>query len=240
MGLSPVTLVGLVVALAGFELVDRLRDAMGWTGGDALRDHLWKWVVAGAIVVVVLAEGASPASVGWRVASGGALTWQVATGLGVMLGANVVLAPVWARVGDGGQSLAEGIGSFASLSMPERLFVAFTAGTTEELTFHGYALERIAALTGNPALAGAVSFAAFTLGHLGETWDRHAVLRIAQPALLTTLLYLWFRSLPVLILVHAINDAVGLLVADRYAPADPAESSGQSDGAGDAVGWLDE
>jgi membrane protease YdiL (CAAX protease family) len=243
---SPVTLFGLAVALTGFELVDRIRGATGWTGGGAVRDHLWKWAVAGAVVLVVAVEGASPASVGWRVESWDTLTWQVATGLAVMLGTNVLLAPVWTRVGDGGQSLAEGIGSFASLSVPERLFVAVTAGTTEELAFHGYALERLAALTGSPVLAGGVSFLAFTLGHLGETWDRHAVLRIAQPALLTTLLYLWFRSLPALILVHALNDAVGLLVADRYAPVDAAATTGrpadagQSDDRAASVEWLDE
>jgi hypothetical protein len=212
------TLVGLVVALGGFELLDRARTALGWTGGGDLRDHLWKWAVPVALLVVVVAEGETLASVGWRVESVPRFFGDVAVGLGVMLGANVFTAPVWARVGDGGESLAEGIRTFASLSVSERLLVAFTAGATEEFAFHGYAVERLLALTGSVPLAGGVSFLAFTLGHLGETWDRQAVLRIAQPALVTTLLYLWFRSLPVLIAVHAANDAVGLLAADRRGP----------------------
>lgn len=217
---SPVTLAGLVVALVGFELLGRAREALGVTGDDELRDHLWKWVVPAALLVVVALEGKTLASVGWRVGSISEFLRDVVVGLAVMVGANFLTAPLWSRVGDGGESLLEGIRSFASLSVSERLFVAFTAGATEEFAFHGYAVERLLALTGSYPLAGFVSFAAFTLGHLGETWDRHAVARIAQPALLTTLLYLWFRSLPVLVAVHTVNDAVGLLAVERYAPED--------------------
>ncbi|SFR32856.1 CPBP family glutamic-type intramembrane protease [Halogeometricum limi] len=234
MELTPVIAVGLVVALVGFELLHRVRERFGWTGGP-MADHAWKWVVPAFVLLVVAAEGRTLASIGWRVESTLLLVWQVAVGLAAMLGTNMLLAPLWSRVGDGGQSLAEGIGSFASLSVSERLFVAVTAGVTEEIPYHGYAVERLAALTGSVPLAGVVSFAAFTLGHLGETWDRQAVLRIAQPALVTTLLYLWFRSLPALIAIHALNDAFGLLVADRYAP-EPTEESESSA----ATSWLDE
>jgi membrane protease YdiL (CAAX protease family) len=215
--LTPVTAVGLVVALVGFESLHRLRERFGWTGGT-LSDHVWKWVVPAIILLVVAAEGKTPASIGWHVESVPVLVWQVGVGLAAMLGTNLLLAPLWSRIGDGGESLAEGIGSFAALSVPERLFVAATAGVTEEIPYHGYAVERLAVLTGSVPFAGVVAFVAFTLGHLGDTWDRQAVLRIAQPALVTTLLYLWFRSLPALIAVHALNDAIGLLVADRYAP----------------------
>ncbi|RDI73063.1 CPBP family glutamic-type intramembrane protease [Halopelagius longus] len=220
MDASPVTLAGLVVALVGFELLDRAREALELTGDDELRDHLWKWVVPAVLLVVVALEGKTLASVGWRVGSAPEFLGDVAVGVAVMLGTNFLMAPVWARVGDGGESLLEGIRSFASLSIPERLFVAFTAGATEEFAFHGYAVERLLALTGSYPVAGFVSFAAFTLGHHGETWDRNAVVRIAQPALLTTLLYLWFRSLPVLVAVHTVNDVVGLLAVERYAPED--------------------
>ncbi|WP_049985528.1 CPBP family glutamic-type intramembrane protease [Halobellus rufus] len=242
MQLTPVTAVGLVVALAGFTLLDRARRSRGASAGPAaadrstdLREHAWKWAVPLALLVVVAAEGNSLASIGWRVDSVGGFLRQVGTGVLVLSGLNLLTAPLWARVGDGGESLAAGIGSFASLSVPERLFVAFTAGATEETAFHGYALERLLALTGSVPLAGGVSFLAFTLGHVGDTWDRHAVVRIAQPALVTTLLYLWFRSLPALIAIHAVNDAIGLLLADRFrTDADGGESG--ADPA--ALEWL--
>ncbi|MFA1609772.1 CPBP family glutamic-type intramembrane protease [Halobellus rubicundus] len=234
MALTPVTAVGLVVALVGFELLDRLRRATARAAGSAadpaardrprataLREHLWKWAVPATLLAVVALEGNTLASIGWRIGSPEQLVSQVAVGLAAMVGVNIATAPLWAKVGDGGESLAAGLGSFAALSVPERLFVAFTAGATEETAFHGYALERLLALTGSPPLAGGISFLAFTLGHVGDTWDRDAVIRIAQPALVTTLLYLWFRSLPALIAIHALNDAVGLLLAERYADETP-------------------
>ncbi|MUV57532.1 CPBP family intramembrane glutamic endopeptidase [Halogeometricum sp. CBA1124] len=235
MELTPVTAVGLVVALVGFELLHRLRERFDLSGGT-LAEHAWKWVVPAVIVLVVAAEGKTFASIGWRVGSPWLFVWQVSSGLAVMLGTNLLLAPLWSRVGDGGESLARGIGSFASLSLSERLFVAVTAGVTEEIPYHGYAVERITALTGSLPLAGVVSFVAFTLGHLGETWDRQAVLRIAQPALVTTLLYLWFRSLPALIAIHALNDAVGLVVADRYAPIEEEDDDEETPS---VVRWLE-
>lgn len=262
---TPITAVGLLVALVGFDLFDRLRRAIpGWTPSaiegtslpapgraTALREHLWKWAVPAVLLLVVALEGNSLASVGWRIESVERLVWQVGVGLAAMLGLNMFTAPLWARIGDGGESLASGLGSFAALSIPERLFVAFTAGATEETAFHGYALERLLALTGSPTVAGGISFLAFTIGHSGDTWDREAVFRIAQPALVTTLLYLWFRSLPALIAIHALNDAVGLLLAELYAapdsdPAAPGDT-GEGDDSGTeiddsddptAVGWL--
>ncbi|MGQ4557142.1 CPBP family glutamic-type intramembrane protease [Halobellus sp. GM3] len=225
MALTPVTTVGLVIALTGFALLDRTRRALagpapsasGGPGPTDLREHAWKWAIPACLLVVVAAEGNSLASIGWRVAPPAVFAGQVGIGFLLLAGLNLLSAPLWARVGDGGDSLAAGIGSFASLSLPERLFVAFTAGATEETAFHGYAVERLLALTGSAPVAGGIAFLAFTVGHGGSTWDRHAVLRISQPALVMTLLYLWFRSLPVLIAIHALNDAAGLALAERFA-----------------------
>lgn len=249
MALTPLTAVGLAVALVGFRLLDRARRAVrsrragppqsaprGPAATD-LREHAWKWAVPGCLLLLVAAEGQSLASIGWRVASPIVALQQVCLGLVALFGVNVLTAPLWARVGDRGESLAAGVGAFATLSVPERLFVAVTAGATEETAFHGYAIERLLALTGSAPLAGAVGFAAFTVGHLDDTWDRHAVARIAQPALVTTMLYLQFRSLPVLIAIHALHDAAILLLAERFAAR-----SGGGDGPDDdtpaAVRWL--
>ena len=248
MELTPLTAVGFAVALGGFRLLDRARGAArSWRAGRSrsgerspaptdVREHAWKWAIPACLLVVVAVEGGSLASVGWRIESPAAALRQVATGLATLIGLNVLSAPLWARIGDRGESLAAGLGAFAALSIPERLFVAVTAGATEETAFHGYTVERLLALTGSVPLAGGVGFAAFALGHLGDTWDRNAVARIAQPALVTTLLYLQFRSLPVLIAIHALHDAAVLLLAERFA-------SEGGDGGSDpeaALGWLGE
>ncbi len=253
MDLTPATAVGLATALVGFRLLDRVRRAIGERRAGPsrsaerdrpaaidLREHAWKWAIPACLLLLVAAEGRSLASVGWRIGSPATALRQVGLGLVALFGLNVLSAPLWARVGDRGDSLAAGIGAFATLSVPERLFVAITAGATEETAFHGYTIERLLALTGSVPLAGGVGFAAFALGHLGDTWDRHAVARIAQPALVTTLLYLQFRSLPTLIAIHALHDAAVLLLAGRFAARSDGGDGG-SDPEGDAsaaVRWL--
>ena len=251
MELSLLTAVGLVVALAGFRLLDLGRRAVGpWdpdSSGPAargsvatdLRAHAWKWAIPGCLLLLVAVEGRPLASIGWRIESPATAFRQVAFGLVALFGLHLLLAPLWTRVGDRGDSVAAGLEGFATLSIPERLFVAVTAGATEETAFHGYAIERLLALTGSVSLAGGVGFAAFAVGHLGDTWDRHAVARIAQPALVTTLLYLQFRSLPVLIAIHAVHDAAVLLLVERFAePPGGGDDGSDDEGTAAAVGWL--
>jgi membrane protease YdiL (CAAX protease family) len=219
-----VTVIGLLLALGGFEAQSRLMEALD-RPDDGLEPHLWKWVVPTAVVgYVLIVEGRDPTSIGWRVADPVPFVGWVSGGLFVMLSANVVLQPLWARLGTG-EDLAAGMADFADFSIPERLFVAGTAGISEEVPYRGYTIERVATLTGSPVLGAGISLVAFLAGHVGDTWNRRAALQMAQPTVILLALYLWTRSLPVVILVHAANDAVGLLFADRMADradADPA------------------
>ena len=219
------SIVGLAFALGGFEAEGWLRNALSLPD-EGLWPHVWKWVPALSLLGFVrYVEDESLSSVGWRSLSARRFAAETAAGLVVMLGANVVMGPVFERIesaeteegtDEGSGGVEAGIGSFAVFSVPERLFIAFTAGATEELLFRGYATERLLSLTGSRFLAGIVPTVVHTWGHLGGTWDRSAVLRIAQPGLLTGALYLRVRNLPVLVAVHALNDTIGLLLADRY------------------------
>ncbi len=187
-------------------------DALG-VDLDGLWSHASKWLVPGTLLVVAAAQGLVPADLGWTVGSPLRFLGRVAAGTVVLVGASVLTAPLFERLGDENEALEAGMAELADTSPAGKVFVGVTAGTTEEVAFNGYALERLAVLTGNPPLAGAVTATAFVLGHWGEQWGLSAVLRIAQPALLVTGLYLYWRSLPVLIAVHAINDVLGLFLA---------------------------
>lgn len=223
------TFVGLALALGGFEAEGRLHDALDLDLPDeGPWSHVWKWVPALSLIGFVrFVEDEPLSSIGWRSLSPKRFIAETAAGLTVILGANVVTSPVFERIGDGNTGVEEGLGSFATFSIPERLFIAFTAGATEEVLFRGYATERLLSLTDSRLLASTVPTAVLTWGHLGETWDRSAILRMAQPGVLTSVLYLRFRNLPVIVAVHTLNDAVGLLLADRYA-TDDSTASGEA------------
>lgn len=136
-------------------------------------------------------------------------------GLAVVLGANVVVQPLLDRL-DGDGEFAADLAAFTELSYAERLFAAVTAGVTEELLFRGYAFERLAEWSDSEGVAAGVTTLVFVLLHRGETWSWRSVLRITQPAAVTTALYARWRDLLALMTVHALNDAIGLLLVERF------------------------
>ncbi|KAB1187067.1 MULTISPECIES: type II CAAX prenyl endopeptidase Rce1 family protein [Haloferax] len=213
--LSVEVVVGLVIALAGMSIVgvavDRYLPEPDSPRADLLVSDISKWAVfltlCGYVVVV---EGRPLSSLSGRSLDPLSFVAVVGVGVFVLFAANVVTAPLFDRFGI--DDLGDGMSHLASLSVRHRLFVAVTAGVTEEALFHGYAIERLIEATGSPLLAGGVSFVAFTAGH-AVGWSRGAVVRIAVPALLTTLMYLVVRDVVALMAIHALNDAAGLLLA---------------------------
>ena len=205
--------IGLTLSLFGFGLLRPLSQRFEETD---IRRHVPKWLPAALVAGYVrLVEGRDAASVGLRWDGPRAFLRRVAVGLAVMLGANVVVQPLLDRLDDDGEFAAD-IAAFTELSYGERLFVALTAGVTEELLLRGYAFERLAEWSDSEGVAAAVSTAVFVLLHRGETWSWQSVLRITQPAAITTALYMRWRDLLALMTVHALNDAIGLLLVERF------------------------
>ena len=205
---------GLALSFGGFEAVSRLQDRLG-RPSDGLESHVWKWLVPAAVAgYVVAVESRALASIGWTFAGPLPFAYHTAVGFAAMLGSAILLSPLWEALGTA-DAMQDGMASFAAFSVPERVFVAGTAGVTEELPYRGYAIERVTALTGIPLLAAAVSLVAFLAAHVGDHWSRAAAVQMAQPTAVLLALYLWTHSLPVVMAVHALNDVVGLLLADR-------------------------
>lgn len=203
--------VGLVVSLFGFRLLRPLTDHLDEADP---RRHAAKWLPAILVAAYVnIVEGRDAASLGVRWDGPRPFLKRVALGFGAMLGANIVLGPVHERLGT--EELAEGMEAFGDTGLLGKLFIAATAGVTEELLFRGYALERLDELTDSRLVAAVVTTLAFVLGHKGETWGWKSVLQIAQPAVIVTALYLRFRDLLALMTIHALNDAVGLVFAGK-------------------------
>ncbi|MCF2164386.1 CPBP family intramembrane glutamic endopeptidase [Halobacterium salinarum] len=207
-----VVLGGLALSFGGFEAVSRLQDRLG-RPSDGLEPHVWKWLVPAAVAGYVLAvEGRPLSSIGWTVAGPLPFAYHTAVGLAAMLGSALLFSPLWEALGTA-DAMRDGMAAFTDRSVAERLVVAGTAGVTEEVPYRGYAVERVTALTGSPLLAAAVSLVAFLAAHVGEHWSRAAAVQMAQPTVVLLALYLWTHSLPVVMAVHALNDAVGLLLA---------------------------
>jgi CAAX protease family protein len=99
-----------------------------------------------------------------------------------------------------------------------RLGLVLTAAIAEEFMFRGFGIEELNRLTGSWWLAGALSWAAFTLAHV----DRYGwTLGLLIPAIAgggLTILYLWRRNLPLCMLMHAIIDGVALLLVPLLLP----------------------
>lgn len=100
----------------------------------------------------------------------------------------------------------------AGYGLPIRFSLFLTGTFLEEVIYRGYVIERLTSLTGRIWLAGLVSWVAFTSVHLkffglGPTLD----LGVISAALV--ILYLRERSIWPCVVVHGINDVLGLLMA---------------------------
>jgi len=92
-----------------------------------------------------------------------------------------------------------------------RIVSVIRAAACEELLYRGYGLERLAQLTRSRPLAALVTWAAFTLAHVG-TWGWGHVLVAGFGGAVLTALYLWRRHLVTNVIAHAIVDGVAVLL----------------------------
>jgi membrane protease YdiL (CAAX protease family) len=212
--LSPATLVGLALALAGpFLIYLALQPIFGQAlsvARIALGTGLHWLNLALLLYVVVGLERQPMASIGVR-----PLRWWTAP-LGLIAGVVITLAS-GLLVGVLHLSADKTfVGFLQSLGLFVRILVAVTAGVYEETLYRGYALERLASLWGSRWLAGAATLVLFTLMHAPAVGWSH-LLSVALTGAMVTLLYLWRRNLVVNIIAHVTVDAIGLLAAPLLA-----------------------
>jgi len=89
--------------------------------------------------------------------------------------------------------------------------VVVRAAVFEEIFYRGFAIERLAEITGLRWLAASISLAAFTYAHLDYWGWAHLVVAGFGGAVLTGM-YLWRRDLASNMIAHFLIDAVGLLL----------------------------
>jgi len=92
-----------------------------------------------------------------------------------------------------------------------RIVAVITAGVVEESLFRGYAMERLATLTGSYGWAGLISLVVFGLVHL-PFWGPGILFSALFGGSVFTLLYLWRRDLWACIIAHTVTDAFALIL----------------------------
>lgn len=86
-----------------------------------------------------------------------------------------------------------------------RIGVAVIAGTTEELLFRTYPIERLQQWTGNIWIAGLLALVFFAALHI-PFWSMGGAIQIGVGTLIWTLIYIKTRSIWAMMIMHVIND----------------------------------
>jgi len=179
--------------------------------GRAVIGYVVMWSVSGAVLALtVFGERRPLSTVGFRPLPLGLI--GVAVGAGVFLS---LLVPVLSLFVEA----IAGVGPSDVMDTGRGTAVwilavgVVTAGVTEEILFRGYAIERLIERTGRPWLSCLISLAVFVAIHL-PNWSVAHVMGVVLPlGLALTVLYLWKRNLPLVIVVHLLIDAPLIFLA---------------------------
>ena len=103
------------------------------------------------------------------------------------------------------------MGEVKALPLWFRIGLVTRAAMFEELYYRGFAIERIAELSGQRWLAALVSLAVFTFAHL-DYWGWSHLIVAGYGGLVLTALYLLRRDLASNMLTHWLTNGVGFLL----------------------------
>lgn len=194
------TAVGIVLAL----FVVPLLSVSGLVDGPLVGAAI-KWVVVGLLLLIVVRFETEPlTSIGLvrpRLVDVG---WALAVAV-AGIAAFALTDPLVEALG---LPTREGL---AQPSLAVGLVAAITAGITEELLFRGYPIERLIDAGYGSIAAGAITWALFTVAHVGSGYPAGTLLQVAAAALVITAVYVRVRSLFPVVVGHVLIDVVGVL-----------------------------
>jgi membrane protease YdiL (CAAX protease family) len=209
--LSKTSAVGLLIALAGPPIFvafsERLFGELPGLGVQVALQLLYCGMAAFLLWFVLRVERLPLKSIGLR-----RPTWlTVVSGIGLLLVGSFVVAPMTVPLQEalGTDGMQAGLDELAAMPLWFRLVVGLTGGMIEEFFYRGYAVERLATITGRAWIGGLISALVFGLAHIPE-WGLGFALAADLPfGVLTTVFYLWRRDLLANMLAHS----TGLVVA---------------------------
>jgi uncharacterized protein len=111
----------------------------------------------------------------------------------------------------GSAGLQAGLQELSRMPVWFRVILGATGGMVEETLYRGYAVERLAMITGRPWLAGILSAVAFGLAHIPAWGMGFAIAADLPYGIVMTIFYLWRRDLLANILAHSAGLVVAML-----------------------------
>jgi membrane protease YdiL (CAAX protease family) len=203
------TLIGVVVAFGWplLLLIPGLSTHQITNVHDDIVNVSVKWLVVIVLCVIAfVVQRREPSEFGIRI-----LGWRDAlAALGGVIVA-FILGGTASRVVAMPSSLSD-LHKIAAVPLNLRIAVVLTAAVCEEFMYRGFGIEEIVHLTGKRWLAGLLSLILFTFSHAGLYGMSATLIIPALVGAVLTALYLWRRNLPSCMLMHAIMDAIFIIV----------------------------
>ncbi len=167
------------------------------------------WVILAVVLVVVVRVEKQPlGSIGLHRPRWSTLGWALVLLVGISF--VVVPAAMGLAHAAGLPGYERGLARLMRLPAWYRLFLAVSAGVVEEVLYRGYAVERLAALTGSHWHGGAIAVIVFTAAHL-PVWGVGPLPAFFAASAVATAFYVWKRDLGALMIAHALGDGIGLV-----------------------------
>ncbi|MEG3122595.1 CPBP family intramembrane glutamic endopeptidase [Sphingomonas sp. GB1N7] len=203
--------IGLVLALG----LAALPLGMWISPGDDLsarigREAIWWALGAFVLVWIVRVERLPLRSIGLRALRFKGVAWGVIAAIAMMATVMLSYAVIFPALGL--QMNMKQVRSLTHVPLWLQTATMVRAGVVEEIIFRGYAIERIAMLTGSRWAGALLSAAAFIAVHI-SSWGYAQLIVVAFGAAILTALYLYRRDLGSNMLAHFLTDFVGFMLA---------------------------
>lgn len=211
--MNKTTAAGLLIALGGppvfVAISERLFGELPSLGVQVTLQLLYCAMAAFLLWFVLRVERLPLKSIGLR-----GPTWlTVASGIGLLLVASFVVAPLTTPLQEalGTDGMQAGLDQIVAMPVWFRIVVGVTGGMIEEFFYRGYAIERLATVTGRAWIGGLISALVFGLAHIPEWGLRFALAADLPFGVLMTAFYLWRRDLLANMLAHCTGLVLAML-----------------------------
>lgn len=207
------TMIGLLLALFGPPVValfgPKLEGSVGTVFGSLIGLGGFIAIIGCVFAIVYRSEHQSLASLGFQ-----PLRWQsLAFGLGLAAFFMYAFTPavVWvlSRLPFG--RFETGLAKASAIPTWLLVITVLIVATAEEILYRGYAVERLAGITGSYWIAGAISVLVFGAAHI-PNWGLGAALTTVVSGAILTAFFIWQRDLTANIIAHVVTDLMGLVI----------------------------